>query len=99
MGQLGASLNAVFKKDLMKNVNLLSKLDLFSDYRNHPLNIIVWWENNFIMKVNRYISLNLSTMFISDPKSPYKAQDGSIHGSRAQFRETFSIGFAYSIIK
>jgi hypothetical protein len=97
--QAGASLNALFKKDLMKNVNFMSKLDLFSDYLNNPQNIIVGWENNLLLKVNKYISVNLATMLIHDnnipyvdPKDPAKEQQGA----RAQFMETLSVGFAYS---
>jgi len=39
--QVGASVNAIFKKDIFKNINLMSKLDLFSDYKKNPENIIV----------------------------------------------------------
>jgi hypothetical protein len=95
--QIGGSLNVVFKKDIMKNVNLMSKLDLFSDYRNNPQKIIVGWENNILMKVNKYISLSLMTMLIHDPNVPYIDSDGYVHDPRTQFRETFSIGLAYSM--
>ena len=80
----------------MKNVNLLSKLDLFSDYRHNPQNIIVGWENNILMKVNKYISLNLATMLIYDDNIEYINDDGQNVGPKLQFRETFSIGFAYT---
>jgi len=95
--QVGGSVNAVFKKDIMKNVNLMSKLDLFSDYRHNPQNIVVGWENNILMNVNKYISLNLTTMLIYDDNINYTDKEGITHGPRSQFRETFSIGFAYSI--
>lgn len=95
--QIGGSLNAAFKKDIMKNVNLMSKLDLFSDYRHNPQNIIVGWENNILMKVNKYISLSLSTRLIYDDNIPYIDKEGNPHGARTQFRETFSVGLAYSV--
>lgn len=95
--QVGGSVNAVFKKDIMKNVNLMSKLDLFSDYRHNPQNIIIGWENNVLMKVNQYISFNLSTMLIYDDRINYTDKEGITHGPRTQFRETFSVGLAYSI--
>jgi hypothetical protein len=95
--QVGGSVNAVFKKDIMKNVNFMSKLDLFSDYRNNPLNIIVGWENNLLMKVNKYISLTLTSMLIYDDNIKYTDKEGNTHGPRTQFRETFAIGFAYSL--
>jgi hypothetical protein len=97
--QAGASLNALFKKDLMKNVNFMSKLDLFSDYLNNPQNIIVGWENNLLLKVNKYISVNLATMLIHDNNIPYidpKDATKEPHGAKAQFMETLSVGFAYS---
>jgi len=94
--QVGGSLNAVFKKDVMKNVNLMSKLDLFSDYRHNPQNIIVNWENNILMKVNKYISMNLTTMLIYDDNIKYTDKEGNTHGPRTQFRETFTIGLAYT---
>jgi hypothetical protein len=95
--QVGGSINAVFKKDIMKNVNFMSKLDLFSDYRHNPLNIIVGWENNFLMQVNKYISLSLTSMLIYDDNIKYTDPEGITHGPRTQFRETFAIGFAYSL--
>ena len=94
--QVGASVNAIFKKDIMKNVNLMSKLDLFSDYRHNPQNIIVGWENNIMMTINKYISLNLSTRLIYDDNIPYTDKEGIPHGSRTQFKETLSVGFAYT---
>jgi hypothetical protein len=95
--QIGGSVNAVFKKDIMKNVNFMSKLDLFSDYRHNPQNIIIGWENNILMKVNKYISLSLASMLIYDDNIPFIDKEGNPHGARTQFRETFAIGFAYSL--
>lgn len=95
--QVGGSVNVVFKKDIMKNVNLMSKLDLFSDYRHNPQNIVVGWENNILMKVNKYISLSLATMLIYDDNIPYMDSENNPHGARTQFRETFSVGLAYTM--
>jgi len=95
--QVGGSINAVFKKDIMKNVNLMSKLDLFSDYLHNPQNIIVGWENNLLMKVNKYISLTFTSMLIYDDNVNYTDKEGNTHGPRTQFRETFALGFSYSL--
>ena len=95
--QIGSSVNIGYKRDIMKNTNLMSKLDLFSDYRHNPQNIIVGWENNVLMKVNKYISLNLSTMLIYDDNISFINTAGENKGPQIQFRETFSIGLAYSI--
>ncbi|MEI8047768.1 MAG: DUF3078 domain-containing protein [Bacteroidota bacterium] len=95
--QIGGSINAVFKKDIMKNVNFMSKLDLFSDYLHNPQNIIVGWENNLLMKVNKYISLSFTSMLIYDDNINYTDKEGNTHGPRTQFRETFALGFSYSL--
>ncbi len=95
--QVGGSINAVFKKDIMKNVNLMSKLDLFSDYLHNPQNIIVGWENNLLMKVNKYVSLTFTSMLIYDDNVNYTDKEGNTHGPRTQFRETFALGFSYSL--
>jgi hypothetical protein len=95
--QVGGSVNVGFKKDILKNVNLMSKLDLFSDYRNHPEKIIVGWENNILMKVNKYISLNLSTMLIRDHNITFVDKNGNSQGVKTQFRETFSLGLTYTM--
>jgi hypothetical protein len=95
--QVGGSVNAVFKKDIMKNVNFMSKLDLFSDYLHNPQNIIVGWENNLLMKVNKYMSVNITTMLIYDDNIKYTDKEGITHGPRTQFRETLSVGFAYTM--
>lgn len=94
--QVGGSVNAIFKKDVMKNINLMSKLDIFTNYGERPDKIIVGWENNLLMKVNKYISLNLSTMLIYDDKA-IVVSDSSKFKDIAQFRESFGIGVAYTI--
>ena len=49
------------------------------------------------MKVNKYISLSLATMLVYDDNINYTDKEGNTFGPRTQFKETFSIGFAYSI--
>ena len=80
----------------MKNVNLMSKLDLFTNYSEKPDKIIVGWENNILMKVNKYISMNFSSMLIYDEKAIGAENSGKL-SEIVQFRETFGIGLAYTI--
>ncbi len=94
--QVGGSVNAVFKKDILKNVNLMSKLDIFTNYRMNPQKIIVSWENNILMKVNKYISFNISTMLIYDDKSISDGNESKFKDI-VQFKENFGIGLAYTI--
>ena len=59
--EFGGYLKVTFKKDIVKNVNLSTKLELFSNYLDAPQNIDVNWEILIGMKVNKYISASIST--------------------------------------
>ncbi|MCK7540535.1 MAG: hypothetical protein MZV63_61405 [Marinilabiliales bacterium] len=60
-------LNAAYKKDeILKNVNFVTKLDLFSNYLNNPQNIDVSWEMLIVLKVNEFISATVNTHLLYD---------------------------------
>ena len=80
----------------MKNINLMSKLDIFSNYGYRPDKVVVGWENNILMKVNKYIALNLSSMIIYDEKAIVAENSGEF-SEILQFKETFGVGLAYTI--
>lgn len=98
--EYGGYLRAQFKKDIMKNVNLQSKLELFSNYIEEPLHIDVNWEVLIAMKVNKYISATISTQLIYDHDIDIGVDtnnDGIIDkvGPRAQFKEVLGVGLTY----
>ena len=92
--EYGGYLRALFKKDIMKNINLQSKLELFSNYQENPGNIDVNWEVLIAMKVNKYISATVSTQVIYDHDIDILDNDGNV-GPRTQFKEIVGIGVAY----
>lgn len=94
--QVGGSINAIFKKDIMQNINLMSKLDIFTNFSERPDKVIVGWENNILMKVNKYIAVNFSSTLIYDEKAIISDSEGKF-SDIIQFRETFGIGLAYTI--
>jgi hypothetical protein len=71
-GEFGAFITASFKKDIMKNVNYYSKVDLYSNYLNKPANIDVFWTNQFRLKVNQWIqvSYTLDMLYDDDVQNP-----------------------------
>lgn len=98
--EYGGYLRAFFKKDIMTNVNLQSKLELFSNYTENPTNIDVNWEVLIAMKVNKYISATISTQLIYDDDidiSIDNNNDGIIDavGPRTQFKEVLGVGLTY----
>lgn len=93
--QVGGSVNLIFKKDIMKNFNLMSKFDFFNNYQRLD-KVVVGWENNILMKVNKYIALNISSMLIYDEKAIAAENSGTL-GEIIQFKETLGVGLAYTI--
>lgn len=100
--EVGAYLNARFQKEIATNIALMSKLDLFSNYKENPENIDVNWEVLIGMKINKYISASLSTQLIYDDNTPITIFEGYGKdkravgvGPRTQFKQAFGVGFAY----
>ena len=99
--EFGGYLRSTYKKDIVKNVNLATKLELFSNYTVNPQNIDVNWEVLIGMKVNKYLSANISTQMIYDHDIPVPVErevNGVTEagvGPRLQFKEILSIAFSY----
>ena len=58
--RIEAGLHSVinFNKEVVKNVNLRSALDLFSDFvAEDPANVDVYWTNNVNMRVNKWLNV------------------------------------------
>ena len=93
-----------FKSEFLKNVSFTTKVDLFSNYANKPQNIVVNWETLLALKVNKFISANLSTQLMYDDKIkvPFdKNGNGTIEtgeavGSKVQFKEILGVGLSYN---
>lgn len=92
--QFGASIKAAFKKDIAKNVNLETTLELFSDYLLNPQNIIIRWDVIFDFKVNSWLSAKLTTNLIYDDNIVINDSKGNPLGPRTQFKEMFGLGLA-----
>ncbi len=93
--QFGAAIKMHFKKDIAKNINLETRLELFSDYLYKPENIIVSWDVILDMAVNSWLSAKLITNLIYDDNITIKDNDGNPLGPRTQFKEMFGLGLAY----
>jgi len=99
--EFGGYLKMTFKKDIVKNVNFSTKLELFSNYLNNPQNIDVNWEVLIGMKVNKYLSASISTQMIYDhdiPVAVIRNENGiktTGTGPRLQFKEVLAIGLSY----
>lgn len=98
--EFGGYIRLFYKKDMMENIGLQTKLDLFSNYLENPQNIDVSWEVLISMKVNKYISATLSTHLLYDHDIDIAVDtnnDGITDkvGPRTQFKEMLGVGFSY----
>jgi hypothetical protein len=81
----------------MKNVSFTTKLDLFSNYIKNPQNIVVNWEVLIALKVNKFLSANISTQLIYDDKIKVPVTIDGVEtsvGSLVQFKEILGIGLS-----
>lgn len=90
------------KKNILEDVNLTTRLDLFSNYLHNPQNIDVNWEVLITMKVTKYITLALSTQLIYDDDVDIGIDtnnDGTPDkfGPRTQYKQIISLGLSYNI--
>jgi hypothetical protein len=100
--EVGGYVRILWKHDIMKNVGLQTKLDLFSNYLNNPQFIDVNWEVFLMMKINKYLSVNVNTLLIYDHDIEIGKDtndDGTPDdfGPRIQFKELFGLGLAFTI--
>ncbi len=91
--ELGAYLKTTVKYEVVKNVSLESKFDIFSNYLNQPQNMDVNWDVTINMKVNSFMSAKLITNMIYDNDIKIDGDnDGTVDGPRIQFKELFGVG-------
>lgn len=86
-----------FDFEFLKNVTFTTKIELFSDYLDKPQNVDVNWENLIVFRVNKIISINLTTQLIYDDnvKIPIDSNNDGKFDSfapRTQFKEIFGLG-------
>ena len=97
--EFGGYIKFFFKHEIMENISFQTKLDLFSNYLENPQNIDVYWEVILNLKVNNFISAQLTTNLIYDDDVliPYDSTgDGVMDSSRpnVQFKELIGVGLA-----
>ena len=96
--EFGARAVAKFQYPITKNIDFNSKLELFSNYLNHPERIDVDWQNMLVLKVNDWLNANLATHLIYDYDIPFHNEAGElIKGSKVQFKEVLAIGFMINL--
>jgi len=99
--ELGFLVTHSWEKEVYENVNMQSRLSLYSDYLNSFGNIDIDWELNFNLKVNQFISANIGTHLIYDDDIKFdqqRATNGTIISEgipKTQFKQLLGLGVVY----
>ncbi len=88
--ELGANLKLEGKHEIMKNVELFSRLSLFSDYMHEPANVDVNWDLKINLTINEWLSANVGASIIYDHDVMITDKNGT--GPRLQFQELIGVG-------
>lgn len=98
--ELGGYLKMQYKREIVKNVDFNTRLELFSNYIDKPENIDVFWETVFTMKVNKYLNANMGFTMIYDDDIDIAVTDQSGvitgMGPRTQYKQVLGIGLSYN---
>lgn len=83
--ELGFNTSVYYKLDIMANVTFENILNLYSNYLEDPQNVDLDYQLNIVLKINRYLTTNISFQTIYD--------DNAFKGF--QVRQIFGVGANY----
>jgi hypothetical protein len=83
--ELGFNASGYYKFVIMENVSFENILNLYSNYLEDPQNVDIDYQLNIVMKINKYLTTNLSFQTIYD--------DNAFRGF--QVREVFGVAVNY----
>jgi hypothetical protein len=102
--EFGAYLRARLQKDVVKNISVVSNLQLFNNYTDpikaQRANIDVNWENLILIKANKWLTTSIFTNLIydHDVQIPVEREVDGVKvigsGPRMQFKEVLGIGLS-----
>lgn len=85
--QFGFLATAQYKMKLMENITLLNTGSVFSNYLDHPERLVLMYGAVLNMKINKYISTNVTLDVMYDHNQIQKTQ----------LKQTLGVGLAYNI--
>jgi len=94
--EFGAFVKVKYNFNVAKNIDLKSKIELFSNYLVNPQNIDINAEALFSFKVNSWFSASLQWTVIYDDDIDIRDVNGGI-GPRTQFKSVLGIGISYKL--
>ena len=102
MSRSGVLVTNNWETQLMENIALKHRLNVYTDYLRSFGNIDIDWELNVNLKVNKYIVTNLGTHIIYDDDilfDPIRNDAGVVISEgrpKLQFKQLLGVGVAYN---
>ncbi len=93
--ELGSYFRIKYKNEIVKNVNLDTRIELFSNYMKDFGTIDVNWQNTVVMKINSFLSANWYTQLIYDKDIKSTNEDGTTGEAKVQLKSVFGVGLTY----
>ncbi|MES2429887.1 MAG: DUF3078 domain-containing protein [Bacteroidota bacterium] len=84
---LGLFVQAKFSKDIAKGINYKSVGTVYSNYLDHPDNMVLDWANLFTLTVNKYIGATVS----------FNARYNDFEVARFQTQHAIGVGLSYKL--
>lgn len=91
MNEFGAFATINYRQLLPRDVSYKGRLDLFSNYANHPGNVDVYMTNYVAFKINKYFSVNYNLDLIYDDDVKLFGKNGT--SPSLQTKSLIGIGF------
>jgi hypothetical protein len=85
--QFGFLAEALYRVTLMENIKLENRASVFSNYLDHPDHLVLTYDGVLNMKVNKFISANVTLGLRYNHNEIWKTQ----------VKQTLGIGFAYNV--
>lgn len=99
--EFGGYVKIWLKKEIFENVTLETKADFFSNYLENAKNIDVTWDLMVNMKINSWLSANLTTNLIYDDDINIRVgtdeAGNPIAGPRTQFKQVLGAGLSFTL--
>ncbi len=90
--ELGAYAKINYHKEILKNVTVIGKITLFSNYLHNPQNIDINYEGFLAYKITDFLTFNINTKAIYDDDVKIKDPVTGHQAPKLQLMEVFGLG-------
>ena len=94
--EIGMTLTTALEWAFWKNMKLKTDANFFTPYDRDFGNVVVDWNLQLEMKVNKVFKATIGTSLKYDDKVSWVDSEGVDHGPKVQFREMITVGIGYT---